>query len=107
MRCARDFPRRDFGKSIYLFEWPVETIEDSLEFNAHLQGKCPARIIVRRDGRPSGIPEIVRMILWFEHIEDVRAESLSGFDNVRAGWVFFPVDLKFASGNVNTHAGLN
>src|SRR5262245_8266936 len=105
--CGRDLASRNFGEAVYLFEWSVKTIEDSLEFDAHLHGECPAGVIVRRDRRPSRITEIVRMILWLEHIEDVRAECLSGFDYVRAGRKVFSIDLKSAFSDVYTHAGFN
>src|SRR5215510_6431628 len=107
VRCGRRFARRDFGEAVYLFERPVESIENSLEFDTHLQGKCPAGIIIRRDGRSSGVTEIVRMILWLEHIEDVRSKCLSSFHYIRTGWIVFSVDLESAFCGVDTHAGLD
>src|SRR5438067_7230228 len=71
--------RRSGSEPDKLFEGAVERIEYSIELNSHLICECPSRDVIRRSRRPTGIWNVVRMILRLEHVEHVRSECLRGF----------------------------
>src|SRR6266496_1000539 len=68
--------RRSRSESDKLFERPVEWIEYSIELNSHLKAKSPSRDVIRWSRRPTGIGNVVRMILRLEHVDDMRAACL-------------------------------
>src|SRR5690606_10350222 len=58
------------------FEITFYIIIGSIEIDVHQISQCPAGSIVRWNWRTSRIFEVVGMMLCFEHIQDMRAESL-------------------------------
>ena len=74
--------------------------------HTHLESEGPAGDIVRRIGRAAGIAKIVGVILRFEHVEHVRAESLGGLDDVGSGGIGLPGDGEAGGGALDVDAGL-
>src|SRR5262249_29826709 len=72
-----------------VFEGAVDVFEEPVELNTHGIGERPAYRVIGCDGWTARISKVVGVVLWFEHIEYMRAEGLVGFDDVRARWVGF------------------
>ena len=64
---------------VNFFKRTVERLQDAVEFDSHLQGQSPAGAVIGSYWRPTRIEEIVRMVLRFEHVDDVGPKGLSRF----------------------------
>src|SRR5262245_57645181 len=92
------------GESLDSLEGSIESIEDPIKIDAHLKSQCPAGAVIGRDGWSAGILKIIRMILRFEHIENVRSKRLRGFHDVRIGRISLTGNFEHACRTVNRDA---
>src|SRR5260221_948503 len=99
--------RRSRSEPDKLFEGPVEWIEYPIESNSHLKCESPSRDVIRWSRRPTGIGNVVGMILRLEHVDGMRSERLRSFYDVRARRIIFPGDGKRASPALNVDSILH
>src|SRR5262249_42267852 len=85
-----------------LFKWAVKSIEDATELDAHLVGQGPSRIVVWRNWRATRIGKIIRMILRFEHVDDMGPECLRRLDDIGTGRIALSTDLKGGRRSMNS-----
>ena len=62
----------------------VEGVEHAIEGDTHLVRQRVASIVVRPFRRTARIREVVRVILWLEHVEHVGPERLRRVHDIRA-----------------------
>ena len=79
---AGDSSRGRRGRADAL-EGSVEAIEDAVELDAHLKRQCPPGHVVGRRRRGAGIGDVVRVILWLEHVEHMGPKRLRGLHHER------------------------
>src|SRR5690554_975158 len=70
-----------------LFKRSCKIILITIKFDIHQECRSPSGSIIWGDGRASSILKVVRVILWFKHIEHVRTEGLISFHNITSAWV--------------------
>ena len=85
---------------------PVEAVENPVELDPHLQRQRPARDVIRRNRRASGITHVVGMILRLEHIEHVRAKRLGGLHDKGTGRIALARNFKLGGRPQHCDPGL-
>src|SRR5688572_978853 len=66
-----------------------ETVEDAIELHAHLECERPTGAVIRRRRGTAWVRNVVRIVLWLEHIEHVRTEGLRRLHHKRACRIAF------------------
>src|SRR3954463_9728273 len=69
----------------HALEWSIETVQHSVELDAHLERERPAGAVIWRRRRRTGIPTVIGVILRLEHVEDVRTKGLRRLHDKRSG----------------------
>ena len=98
---------RWLGESDNRRERSAERIQNSIELNTHLICESPPRVVVWGRGRATRIRNVVRVVLRFEHIEDMRPERLRRLHDVRPLRVVFSVSGERGCAPVHNNAGLD
>src|ERR1035438_2290750 len=104
---AKNRRGRRMLQTVYFFERTIESIQDAIELDAHLERQRVSGDIVGRNGRTAGITEIVGVILRFEHIENVGAKGLRSLDNPGTCWIMFARDVEDRGGAMDCDTGLD
>src|SRR5205823_4350266 len=88
-------------------EGAVECVENAIELHPHLIGERPAGVVIGRRRWTTRIGNVVGMILWLEHVEDVRPEGLRGLDHQGASRITPAVDAEGGRSAFDFDSGLD